>query len=135
MKGLSIGELARLSGVASQAIRYYEKEKLMPAPERTDSNYRLYSEEAVARLQFILNAKQWGFSLEEIRELLILQDANGSRAEAKRIATEKLERIRAQIEKLTRIKSVLEQTLTECSGEGPMLEGCPIVEAIAEADK
>lgn len=135
MKGLSIGELARLSGVASQAIRYYEKEKLMPAPERTDANYRLYSEEAVARLQFILNAKQWGFSLEEIRELLILQDANGSRADAKRIATEKLERIRAQIEKLTRIKSVLEQTLTECSGEGPMLEGCPIVEAIAEADK
>lgn len=135
MKGLTIGELAGLTGLASQAIRYYEKEKLMPAPERTDSNYRVYREDAVARLQFILNAKQWGFSLEEIRELLVLQDANGSRAEAKRIATEKLVRIQPQIEKLTRIKVVLEQTLTECSGEGPMLEGCPIVEAIADSDK
>lgn len=135
MKGLTIGELSKLTGLASQAIRYYEKEKLMPAPERTDSNYRIYDEGAVARLHFILNAKQWGFTLEEIRELLILQDANGSRAEAKRIATEKLERIQAQIEKLTRIRKVLEQTLTECSGEGPMLEGCPIVEAIADSDQ
>lgn len=135
MKDLTIGELSKLSGTASQAIRYYEKERLMPLPERTESNYRLYNEDSVARLQFILNAKQWGFSLEEIRELLMLQDANGSRADAKRIAAEKLERIQSQIESLIRIKRVLEQTLTECSGEGPMLEGCPIVEAIAESER
>ena len=66
-----------------------------------------------------------------IRELLMLQDANGDRAEAKRIASEQLEKIRHQIQNLSRIEAVLSQTLEKCSGEGPM-EGCPIVEAIAE---
>jgi len=132
MQTLSIGELAERSGVASQAIRFYEKEKLMPAPQRTDANYRRYPLDAVARLQFIVHAKQWGFTLEEIRELLILQDANGDRAQAKRIAGEKLHKIREQIRHLSRIEAVLSKTLSECAGEGPMQEGCPIVEAIAE---
>ncbi|MDL4864113.1 heavy metal-responsive transcriptional regulator [Halomonas elongata] len=132
MQTISIGELAERSGVASQAIRYYEKEKLMPPPQRTEANYRRYPLDAVARLQFIVHAKQWGFTLDEIRELLILQDANGDRAQAKRIAGEKLSKIREQIKHLSRIETVLSRTLDECSGEGPMQEGCPIVEAIAE---
>ncbi|TGG94076.1 heavy metal-responsive transcriptional regulator [Natronospirillum operosum] len=131
MQTLSIGELSGLSGVSSQTIRYYEKEKLMPAPLRTDSNYRRYPMEAVARLEFIVHAKQWGFTLDEIRELLVLQDANGDRAQAKRIAAEKLHKIREQIKHLSRIESVLSKTLAECAGEGPMHEGCPIIEAIA----
>lgn len=130
MKTLNIGELSERTGVASQVIRFYERENLMPEPERTRSNYRRYPEDAIARLQFIVHAKQWGFSLDEIRELLMLQDANGDRAEAKRIAREKLEKIRSQIRNLSRIEAVLCKTLDECSGEGPM-EGCPIVEAIA----
>ena len=97
MQTLSIGELAERSGVASQAIRFYEKEKLMPPPRRTDANYRRYPLEAVDRLQFIVHAKQWGFTLQEIRELLMLQDANGDRAQAKRIAGEKLHKVREQI--------------------------------------
>jgi DNA-binding transcriptional MerR regulator len=135
MQTLSIGELAERSGIASQAIRYYEKEKLMPAPQRTEANYRRYPLDAVARLEFIAHAKQWGFTLDEIRELLILQDANGDRAQAKRIAAEKLHKIREQIKHLTRIEAVLSKTLNECTGEGPMQEGCPIVEAIAGTDE
>lgn len=131
MQTLSIGELAERSGVASQAIRFYEK-RLMPPPRRTDANYRRYPLEAVDRLQFIVHAKQWGFTLQEIRELLMLQDANGDRAQAKRIAGEKLHKVREQIKHLTRIEAVLSKTLSECAGEGPMQEGCPIVEAIAE---
>ena len=131
MKTFNIGELSAQSGVASHAIRFYERENLMPEPARTQSNYRRYPEDAIARLQFIIHAKQWGFTLDEIRELLMLQDANGDRAEAMRIASEQLEKIRHQIQNLSRIEAVLSQTLEKCSGEGPM-EGCPIVEAIAE---
>lgn len=131
MKTFSIGELSAQSGVASQAIRYYEQEKLMPAPQRTESNYRRYPAAALARLEFIVHAKQWGFTLDEIRELLMLQDANGDRSQAKRIAAEKLTKIREQIRNLSRIEAVLSKTLAECSGEGPM-KGCPIVEAIAD---
>ncbi|PPI78477.1 MerR family transcriptional regulator [Marinobacter flavimaris] len=129
MKTFNIGELSEKSGMASHAIRFYEREKLMPEPARTESNYRRYPEDAIARLQFIIHAKQWGFTLDEIRELLMLQDANGDRAEAKRIAREQLEKIREQIRSLSRIETVLSKTLKECSGEGPM-DGCPIVEAI-----
>lgn len=135
MQTLSIGELAERSGVASQAIRFYEKEKLMPAPQRTDANYRRYPLDAVARLEFIVHAKRWGFTLDEIRELLILQDANGDRAQAKRIAEEKLHKIREQIKHLSRVEAVLSKTLDECTGEGPMQEGCPIIEAIAGKDE
>ena len=135
MQTLSIGELAERSGIASQAIRYYEKEKLMPAPPRTEANYRRHPLDAVARLQFIVHAKQWGFTLDEIRELLILQDANGDRAQAKRIAGEKLHKIREQIKHLSQIEAVLSKTLEECTGEGPMQEGCPIVDAIADRDE
>ncbi|MFC3284948.1 MerR family transcriptional regulator [Litchfieldella rifensis] len=131
MQTLSIGELSELSGVASQSIRYYEKERLMPAPQRTEANYRRYPMDAVARLQFIVHAKRWGFTLDEIRELLILQDANGDQAQAKRIAEEKLHKIREQLKHLSRIEAVLSRSLAECKGEGPMQEGCPIVEAIA----
>lgn len=77
MKTYSIGQLAERCGIATQAIRYYEQERLMPNPQRTESNYRRYPEAHVARLRFILQAKQWGFTLDEIRELLILQDATG----------------------------------------------------------
>lgn len=131
MKMFSIGELAAASGVATQTIRYYEQQKLMPAPQRTESNYRRYPQDAVARLQFIVHAKQWGFTLDEVRELLMLQDANGDRGQAKRIAGEKLGKIREQIESLRRIEAVLAKTFDECSGEGSV-SGCPIVEAIAE---
>lgn len=133
MKTFSIGELSAVSGVPSPAIRYYEQEKLMPDPPRTESNYRRYPQDSLARLQFIVHAKKWGFTLDEIRELLMLQDANGDRAQAKRIAEEKLIKIRDQIRNLTRIEAVLSKTLSECSGEGPM-DGCPIVEAIAGED-
>jgi DNA-binding transcriptional MerR regulator len=131
MQTLSIGELAERSGIASQAIRYYEKEKLMPAPQRTEANYRRYPLNAVARLEFIVRAKQWGFTLDEIRELLMLQDANSDRAQANRIAAEKRHKIREQIRHLTRIEAVLAKNFEECKGEGPMQDGCPIVEAIA----
>lgn len=131
MKTFSIGELATASGVATQTIRFYEQQGLMPEPRRTESNYRRYPQEAADRLQFIVHAKQWGFTLDEVRELLTLQDANGDRAEAKRIAAEKLQKIRSQIQSLRRIEAVLAKTVDECSGEGAVA-GCPIVEAIAD---
>lgn len=132
MNGLSIGEVAAQSGVSRQAIRHYEREGLMPTPRRTAANYRCYSPVAVQRLSFIAHARQWGFKLQEIRDLLLLQDANGDRAEARRIASEKLIRIRQQIDMLQRMESILAQTHDQCPGEGPMDRGCPIIEAIGQ---
>jgi DNA-binding transcriptional MerR regulator len=69
-QGLFIGELSHRVDVPTQTIRYYERLGLLDAPERTESQYRIYSEEAVERLQFIQKAKLYGLSLDEIKQLI-----------------------------------------------------------------
>ncbi len=69
-EGLFIGELSRQMGIPVQTIRYYERLSLLEPPERTESQYRIYSEEAFERLRFIQKAKQFGLSLDEIKQLI-----------------------------------------------------------------
>ncbi len=71
---MKIGELARRTGFSTKAIRYYELLKLLPEPDRTESGYRLYGQKDVERLGFIEKAKHLGFSLEDIRDILILDE-------------------------------------------------------------
>lgn len=132
MDTISIGELAKRSGVGHETIRYYERESLLPPPQRTAANYRRYAPTAVARLRFIRMAKDLGYTLDEIRELLSLQDANGHRAEVKRLAGHKLRQIRARIAELQRMETALAEMYQRCSGRGPA-QGCPIIETLAGA--
>lgn len=74
--GLKIGELAKLTGLTTKTIRYYELVGLLPEPRRTESGYRLYSEEDVQRLEFIKKAKRLSLSLEDIRDILTLYARN-----------------------------------------------------------
>ena len=71
---LKIGEVAQRGGVSLQAIRYYEREGLLPKPPRLASGYRMFPDTAVRRVQFIKRAQELGFSLAEIRELLSLRE-------------------------------------------------------------
>ncbi len=71
-KGMKIGEVAKATGLTTKTIRYYELFRLMEAPERTESGYRLYGQEDVERLEFVKKGKRLGLSLEEIREILQL---------------------------------------------------------------
>src|SRR5437867_12888069 len=87
---LTIGRLAQVGGVNLETIRYYEREGLLPRPPRTRSGYRIFPNDAARRLRFIRRAKELGFSLKEIRELLALRVNAGTkpdqirrRAEAK----------------------------------------------------
>lgn len=130
MKTIGIGELARRSGIGKETVRFYERELLLPPPQRTASNYRRYPPEVVTRLQFIRRAKALGFTLDEIRELLSLQDANGDRAQAKQLADHKLKQVRARIDELTRMEAALSAMHARCSGVGPV-QGCPIIETLA----
>ncbi|MDN5871375.1 MAG: MerR family DNA-binding protein [Nitrococcus sp.] len=130
MKTIRIGELAELSGIGKETIRFYERQSLLPRPRRTASNYRRYPPEAVRRLQFIRRAKALGFTLDEIRELLSLQDANGDRAQVKRLTERKLSQIRARIVELSRMEDALSRMHAQCSGEGAV-QGCPIIETLA----
>ncbi len=133
MANITIGNVAELTGVSRQTIRHYEKEGLLPEPDRTPSNYRVYTSDVIDRLIFIVHLKNWGFSLEEIRDLLVLQDGASDRAEARRIARENLEKIDRQKHRLERVGKVLSEALANLDGHGDMKEGVPLVETVANA--
>src|SRR3546814_16528948 len=71
---MRIGELARATGTKAETIRYYEREGILPAADRTDSNYRDYSDEHLATLTFVRRARELGFRMAQVRELLALSD-------------------------------------------------------------
>jgi MerR family transcriptional regulator, copper efflux regulator len=130
MKGLTIGQVAKLAGVGVETIRFYEREGLLAQPDRKESGYRQFDDEAVPRLRFIRRAKELGFSLKEIRELIDLQaDPEASRANVKHCAETKLAGIEARIRDLLRMKDALKKLVDACPGEGPLID-CPILDAL-----
>jgi MerR family transcriptional regulator, copper efflux regulator len=130
MSTYSIGQVAKQSGVSVETIRYYEKEGLIEEPERKDSGYRQYNGEAVARLSFIQQAKELGFSLKEIGELLsIKSDENNLCNEVKQLAQEKLGDIESKIKMLQRMRKSLKNLIDVCPGQAP-INDCPILDAL-----
>lgn len=130
MGPLSIGQLARRAGVGIETVRFYERRGLLEEPARKESGYRQYDEDVVARLRFIKRAKELGFSLKEIKELLALRvDPTTTCAEVKSKAEAKIADIEQKIEVLQRMKKALLKVTKECSGRGPTGE-CPILEAL-----
>ena len=91
---MQIGQLARQAGVAIDTVRYYERQGLLPPPQRRASGYRDYDARDSARLRFIRRAKDLGFSLQEIHELLHLSDnRDADRAEVRMLAQRRLDDI------------------------------------------
>lgn len=131
-KKLTIGGLAKQADVGIDTVRFYERRGLLPAPDRTMSGYRLYSQDSVARIHFIRRAKRLGFTLDEIHTLLRLQDQGGKKAEVRELTTHKLLEIDSRISDLERIRAVLQNLAKSCSGKGNV-DSCPIIEAIASA--
>jgi Zn(II)-responsive transcriptional regulator len=130
MTTMTIGQLARLAGVKTQTIRFYEAEGLMPEPARRASGYRQYSSDMLQRVRFIRAAKDVGFTLEEIGELLALRVRRGeSCAGVRRRAQAKVADIDAKLAQLTRMRRILARMISSCSGRRA-IEDCVILEAI-----
>ena len=127
---LTIGKLASRGGVNVQTIRYYERSGLLPEPRRATSGYRLYTDDAVRRLNFIKQAQLLGFSLSEIQELLSLRIESGTTcADVRQRARQKIVGVDTKIEDLQRIKRALTKLVATCRGNGPTSE-CPILDAL-----
>ena len=134
MTTLTIGQLARACDVGVEAIRFYEREGLLPAPQRTLAGYRQYSADSVQRLNFIRRAKNLGFTLSEIRELLALHDdPHGDRALVKALTKSKLVQIENKIHDLMQMRNALSDLAAECSGVGPV-SSCPIIQALEQPE-
>ena len=132
---LKTGQLAERSGVSLQTIRYYEREDLLPKPQRLSSGYRMFSPDTVWQIQFIKRAQKLGFSLGDIRELLSIQ-AHPERkcADVRHLAEMKRAEIERKIGELEAIRQVLRDLAKRCPGRGPS-HRCPIIKAIIQDDE
>ncbi len=125
----SIGEVARRSGVKIETIRFYERSGLLAPPPRTTGGHRVYGSAAAQRLNFIRRARELGFTLAQVRELLAFADERGATcAEVERLARDHLVEVRSRIADLSRMDVVLSDLVTHCAG-GKVPE-CPILEAL-----
>jgi MerR family copper efflux transcriptional regulator len=131
MGPFNIGEAAARSGVSAKMVRHYESLGLVPNVSRTDAGYRQYTESNVHTLRFIRRARDLGFSMAEIGELLKLwQNKGRASADVKRIALSHAEDLHRRIEEMTAMKRTLER-LAECC-HGDERPDCPILDELAE---
>jgi DNA-binding transcriptional MerR regulator len=132
---LSIGELAKETGVKVVTIRYYEQIKVMPMPSRTEGNYRAYKQEHLNRLRFIRRCRDLGFTLDQIRDLLGLstqgkQDCSG----IDRITAKHLKDIERKVSDLRKLATELRRIKSRCPGYG-LIANCRILEALSPEPK
>ena len=130
MADIGIGRLAELTGVKIPTIRFYEQNDLVPTPRRTEGGQRRYNESAVRRLHFIRHARDLGFDVKDIRQLLTLSDRpTMSCDKAEEIARHQLQQVEAKIARLRVIRSELRRMIEACGGRS--VADCRILEAIA----
>ncbi|MGF1757571.1 Zn(2+)-responsive transcriptional regulator [Photobacterium sagamiensis] len=132
-----IGQLAKQCEVSSDTLRFYEKNGLLEPAARSESGYRLYSEENLSRVNFILRAKTIGLSLDEIRELLDirLEASQHSCAEVKAITQAKLDEVDIKMAELARIRLALKKINDACCGHADdNASHCSILEALDDKD-
>jgi DNA-binding transcriptional MerR regulator len=130
-KQLKIGEVAKLSGIGIEALRFYEKSGLLDRPSRTYSGYRLYDERVIERLAFIKQAQVLGFTLDEIRQLISHKQAGETPcAEVREIVRTRLEELNERIEQMIHYRDELTAALANWDEMGEA-EGhvCGLIES------
>lgn len=109
-KPMTIGQVAKLAGVAVETIRFYERERLLNKPQRKASGYRIFGPDVVNRIRFIKHVKALGFSLKEIRELLFLRiDSRGMSKEFRKRIDSKITQIDRRVKTLSKVRTALAQ--------------------------
>ncbi|KWT93214.1 MULTISPECIES: Cu(I)-responsive transcriptional regulator [unclassified Variovorax] len=127
----NIGEAAARSGVSAKMVRHYESLGLLPRISRTDAGYRQYNDKDVHTLRFIRRARDLGFSMAEIAELLKLwQNKRRASADVKRIALAHASDLHRRIEEMAAMKRTLERLADCCHGD--QRPDCPILDELAE---
>jgi Cu(I)-responsive transcriptional regulator len=127
----NIGVAAERSGVSAKMVRHYESLGLLPAVVRTDAGYRQYGEREVHTLRFIRRARDLGFSMAEIEQLVKLwQNRRRSSADVKRIALAHVADLERRIDEMTAMKRTLERLAASCHGDHR--PDCPILDELAD---
>ena len=136
---LKIGEVARATGLSVDAIRFYQRERLLRAPTRSEGGFRLFGTDDIQTLRFIREAQELGFSLSDIKQLLYLQNGQGGACSHVRdLLDQKLAAVRGKISELKRLEGKLKVSLRKCNQEleskRECLDGhCPVLEDLRKA--
>lgn len=138
-QGIQIGKLAKQTGLSIDTIRFYERQGLIKQPRRSEGGFRLFNADDLQKLIFIRRSQLLGFSLGEIRELLVLRDEKTQACRHVRdLLNQKLVAVRAKIEELRRLEDELRNALTKCNREMKKArtsheEGCPVLDEIGRS--
>jgi MerR family Zn(II)-responsive transcriptional regulator of zntA len=129
-----IGELAKLANVTPDTIRYYEKQQMIDHEVRTEGGFRLYTDSDLQRLRFIRYARQLGFTLESIRELLSIRvdPAHHTCQESKSIVQARLDEVEERIQELQTMQRSLQRLNDACCGMAHSSVYCSILEALEQ---
>jgi Cu(I)-responsive transcriptional regulator len=128
---MNIGKAAAASGVSAKMIRHYEESGLIPAPRRTRSNYRSYSDKDIHLLRFVKRSRALGFSMADIQALLSLwHDRSRTSSAVKRIARKHIDELERRIAELQSMSRTLEHLSRHCHGDHR--PECPILEELAK---
>jgi Cu(I)-responsive transcriptional regulator len=128
----NIGEAAKRSTVTAKMIRHYESLGLLKAARRTDAGYRLYDDADLHTLRFIRRARDLGFSMKEIQQLVSLwQNRRRASSEVRRIAESHIASLESKIEELQGMRRTLERLVHNCHGDAR--PDCPILDDLADA--
>lgn len=124
-----IGRLATAADMPTATIRYYEKIGLLATPARTDSNYRVYDQDDLARLTFIRRAREIGFTIDQVRSLLAFSDQReGDCCTVTALTEEHLAAVEQKIADLTVLKNHLTNLLASC--RGGVVSDCRIIDSL-----
>ena len=128
---LTIGKVAERAQVTADSIRFYEREGLIRPAGKSESGYRLYTEEAIRRIEFIKQAQECGFSLADIRELLELRSTDSACCDdIYRVSVEKKLQLERKIKALNAMSQALTRLIDMCSNDRKSLDECPILGAL-----
>lgn len=124
---MNISSAAKVAGLPVKTVRYYADIGLVDAPSRSEAGYRTYDDASVRKLAFVRRSREFGFSIDECRELLgLYQDRDRTSAEVKRIASKKLQEIEDKQRELQSLHDELEHLIKSCRGD--QRPDCPIMD-------
>jgi len=132
MRQYKIGQIAKASGLSVETIRYYEQRGLIPPADRLPSGYRIYQQQTLDQLHFIIRCKELGFSLDDTQQMIELQQQPElSSAAVKARIDQHVEEIEQKISDLQQLSESLQALSRSCDGDGKVAD-CPIIRSLSD---
>ncbi|MGG3797956.1 MerR family transcriptional regulator [Metabacillus fastidiosus] len=137
MNQFTIGEIAKIAGISTATVRYYEKRGLITLPSRTESGYRMFSSQTVEEIKLIKRAQHLGFTLEEVKKILLIYKTENyfPTQEMYNFSVTKIKETEEKIAQLITLKSLLQSAINQADSKFPSEKDlCPVFKTLSKGD-